>query len=60
MEGGDDTPGNTPQAYIGKSRRLGGGMGAQVQAPHRYYMFRVGGNANVNACSSKELFFTYR
>jgi hypothetical protein len=35
MGGGDDAPDNTPQAYIGKSWRLEGGMDAQVQAPHR-------------------------
>jgi hypothetical protein len=32
MEGGDDTSGSTPHAYIGKSWRLGRGMGACISA----------------------------
>jgi hypothetical protein len=30
MGGGDDAPSSTPHAYIGKSQRLGRGMGACV------------------------------
>jgi hypothetical protein len=30
MEGGDDASGSTPHAYIGKSWRLGRGMGACI------------------------------
>jgi hypothetical protein len=60
LGGGDDAPDSTPQAYIGKRWRLGGGMGARVQAPHQC-SGAIFGNPNVDACSSKrEIFYMHR